>query len=74
MMASYAPTQDEVQVFFGNSHSHSALSDGWDTPARAHEHASDVARPFGDYGARLRKICMSDATPMATNQYSVHRL
>ena len=35
--------QPEVSVFFGNLHSHTALSDGSGTPAEAYEHARDVA-------------------------------
>ena len=36
--------QPEISVFFGNLHSHTALSDGSGTPAEAFEHARDVAR------------------------------
>ena len=43
MMALDAPAQDKIQVFFGNSHSHTALSDGCGTPAKAYDHARDVA-------------------------------
>ena len=35
--------QAEISVFFGNLHSHTALSDGSGTPAEAYEHARDVA-------------------------------
>jgi Lamin Tail Domain len=35
--------QPEIAVFFGNLHSHTALSDGSGTPAEAYEHARDVA-------------------------------
>src|SRR5262245_34330889 len=35
--------QPDVSVFFGNLHSHTALSDGSGTPAEAYEHARDVA-------------------------------
>jgi hypothetical protein len=35
--------QTEVSIFFGNLHSHTALSDGSGTPAEAYEHARDVA-------------------------------
>ena len=35
--------QPQVSVFFGNLHSHTALSDGSGTPAEAYEHARDTA-------------------------------
>ena len=35
--------QPQLTVFFGNLHSHTALSDGSGTPAEAYEHARDVA-------------------------------
>jgi hypothetical protein len=35
--------QGEVSIFFGNLHSHTALSDGSGTPAEAYTHARDVA-------------------------------
>lgn len=35
--------QADLTVFFGNLHSHTALSDGSGTPAEAYEHARDVA-------------------------------
>ena len=35
--------QPQVAVFFGNLHSHTALSDGSGTPAEAYEHARDTA-------------------------------
>ena len=35
MTALDAPAQDEIQVFFGSSYSHTALSDGCGTPAKA---------------------------------------
>jgi hypothetical protein len=45
MAASRAwPTaQTELSVFFGNLHSHTALSDGSGTPAEAYAHARDIA-------------------------------
>ena len=42
-MAPPAQAQDETQVFVGNLHSHTALSDGRGTPAEAYEYARDVA-------------------------------
>jgi len=34
----------ELQVFFGNLHSHTSYSDGTGTPEEAYRHARDVAR------------------------------
>lgn len=42
--AAWPNAQADVSVFFGNLHSHTALSDGSGTPAEAYEHARDVAR------------------------------
>jgi hypothetical protein len=45
VLSNVAPhAQPEISVFFGNLHSHTALSDGSGTPAEAFQHARDVAR------------------------------
>jgi hypothetical protein len=41
--SAWPSAQPEVSVFFGNLHSHTALSDGSGTPAEAYEHARDMA-------------------------------
>jgi hypothetical protein len=42
-LATHVGAQPDVSVFFGNLHSHTALSDGSSTPAEAYERARDVA-------------------------------
>ena len=43
LLSPQSAAQPELAVFFGNLHSHTALSDGSGTPAEAYEHARDRA-------------------------------